>query len=52
MSKDVFLYQDDSEVWLTDIMENHYEEALSRVDSLLAGTMVDEHGCWVRATVR
>ena len=52
MSGSVFEYRDDSEVWLNDLMENHYEEALSRVDSLLAGTTRDENGCWVRPTAR
>ena len=52
MSGSVFEYRDDSEVWLNDLMENHYEEALSRVNSLLSGTTSDENGCWVRATAR
>jgi hypothetical protein len=48
----VFEYQDESQVWLQDIMDNHYEEAVSRVDLLLSSTVVDANGCWVRGTVR
>jgi len=33
-------------------MENHYEEALLRATSLLAQTVEDENGCWVRPTKR
>lgn len=47
-----FVYQDDSEVWLTDIMANHYEEALSRVALLLAATEEDANCCWVRGTLK
>ena len=45
-----FVYQDESEIWLTDLLENHYEEALSRADSLLERATVDGNGCWVLAT--
>ena len=44
-----FTFRDDCEVWLQDIMDSNYEEALSRVTSLLTQTTVDENGCWVRA---
>tara|TARA_R110002049_G_scaffold73362_2_gene189735 strand:+ start:2470 stop:2811 length:342 start_codon:yes stop_codon:yes gene_type:complete len=47
-----FVYHDDSEVWLTEITSNHYEEALSRVDLLLGRTEEDANGCWVRGTVK
>jgi hypothetical protein len=52
MSVVVFEFMDDSELWLTDVMENHYEEALSRANSLLSGTTTDEHGCWVTTTAK
>lgn len=52
MDELVFTYQDDSERWLTDILENHYEEALSRVSSLLGSTTTDANGCWVQSTLR
>jgi hypothetical protein len=48
----VFVYQDDSEVWPTDVMENHYEEARARVATVLARTTVDPNGCWLAATAR
>lgn len=47
-----FTFQDDSELWLQEIIENDYEEALSRAHSLLAQTTEDENGCWVSETVR
>ena len=45
-----FVFEDESEAWLRELFENHYEEALSRVSSLLEMTTVDEHGCMVTAT--
>lgn len=45
-----FTFRDDCEIWLQDIMDSNYEEALSRVTSLLAQTTVDENGCRVTAT--
>jgi hypothetical protein len=46
-----FTFRDDCEIWLQDIMDSNYEEALSRVTSLLSQTTEDENGCWVTATV-
>lgn len=45
-----FLYEDESEAWLRDIMENHYEEALSRVSSFVQQASADEKGCLVSDT--
>ena len=45
-----FHYEDECEVWLRDIMENHEEEALSRVSALLGQTIKNEDGCWVSDT--
>ena len=45
-----FFYEDDSQIWLRDILENHYEEALSRAHSLLSASARDENGCWVLGT--
>lgn len=45
-----FELQDDSELWLQDVINNHYEEALARANSLLAQTVEDENGCWIKAT--
>ena len=45
------VYEDESEVWLRDIMENHYEEARQRALSLLAETSIDRNGCKVTDTV-
>jgi hypothetical protein len=39
-----FRYEDESEAWLRDVMENHYEEALSRVSSLVQQASADEKG--------
>ncbi|UWR10630.1 HNH endonuclease [Sulfitobacter mediterraneus] len=50
MSNDYFVFQDESEVWLKDIMDNRYEEALARANSLLRQTTPDANGCWVRPT--
>lgn len=47
-----FTFQDDCEIWLQDVLDNHYEEALSRATSLLSHCAEDENGCWVRATQR
>lgn len=40
-----FTYQDDRELWLRDIVERHYEEALSRAATLLTQTAEQENGC-------
>ena len=51
--KDIhFTYQDDSELWLEDVISNHHEEALARTNSLLAQTEEDENGCWVSGTTQ
>ncbi len=52
MNEQHFTFQDDSELWLHDVIENHYEEALSRVDLLLSQTVEDENGCWVASTLK
>jgi len=39
------IFEDDSEVWLRDIMENHHEEAHARALSLLEGARTTETGC-------
>lgn len=49
MSDNHFVYRHECEIWLQDIMDKHYEEALSRVDSLLSQTLADENECWVAA---
>jgi len=46
----VFVYQDDSEIWLQDVMDNHYEEALSRATRLLSMAKPDANGCLVTVT--
>ncbi|SFM81726.1 hypothetical protein, partial [Shimia aestuarii] len=50
MSDQHFVFRDDCELWLQDIMNNHYEEALSRATSLLSQTSADENGCWVASS--
>lgn len=40
----------DHEDWMANILENHRDEALHRVSSLLADTTTDENGCQVTAT--
>ena len=45
-----FAYEDECEVWLQSIMDDHYEEALARVSSLLKLTTVDHNGCHVSDT--
>ncbi len=45
-----FFLRDDCEIWLQDIMDTHYEEALSRANSVLSQTTEDENGCWVTST--
>ena len=52
MTDQHFTYCDDSELWLQDVIENHYEVALARATSLLTQTTEDENGCWVRPTRR
>ena len=42
-----FTLQDDSELWLTKVFANHYEEARSRADSLLSEGTTTETGCIV-----
>jgi hypothetical protein len=46
----VFKFEDASEEWLRDSLENHEEEALARVSKLLALTTKDENGCLVTDT--
>ena len=43
-------YEDESEAWLRDVIENHYEEARERALSLLEKTVRDENGCMVTDT--
>ncbi|SEQ89768.1 hypothetical protein SAMN05428995_1201, partial [Loktanella sp. DSM 29012] len=43
-------YEDGSEVWLTDILTNDKEAALSRAAQLLEQTKTDENGCMVTDT--
>ena len=45
-----FVFEDECEVWLRDIMENHYEEALARVSALLLLTTTDDQRCVVSDT--
>jgi len=52
MTDQHFIFRDDCELWLQDIMDNHYEEALARANSLLTQTTRDENGCWVSTTLR
>ena len=40
-----FVLEDESEVWLTDILSNHYEEAHARALSLLEHGVPNENGC-------
>ena len=40
------IIREKNEAWLDDILENHYEEALSRANSLLAEAVLNERtGC-------
>lgn len=43
-------YEDASEVWLQDLLDNHLEEALARADQLLERTTTVENGCMVTET--
>ncbi len=45
-----FTLQDDSEVWFSDILENHYEEARSRALSALGQGQKTDTGCIVTPT--
>ena len=47
-----FTLQDDSELWLTEVFANHYEEARSRANSLLAEGTATETGCIVTDTTK
>lgn len=40
-----FVFMDDSERWLEDLLANHYEEARSRALSLVESGKVTETGC-------
>ena len=40
-----FVYEDDSEVWLTDVLCNHYEEAHARALSQLEQGVRNNDGC-------
>jgi len=42
--------QDDSELWLEELLNNHYEEARSRAASLLDEGRVTDTGCIVTDT--
>ena len=48
--KKFLVYEDDSERWLRDVMENHYEEAQKRALSLIEDGRVTETGCIVTDT--
>ena len=52
MTDGIFIYRDDCEIWLQDIVTNHYKEALSRANSLLAQTRADANECWITDTER
>ena len=47
-----FTLRDDSELWLADIIDNHYEEARSRVSELLEEGIPTDTGCMVTDTTR
>lgn len=38
-------YADDSQLWLTDVLDNHYEEARSRASDMLATGALTDEGC-------
>ncbi len=40
-----FVLVDQSEAWLADVLANHYEEARSRADFLLAAGLLQVTGC-------
>ncbi len=40
-----FVLVDQSEAWLADVLANHYEEARSRADFLLAAGLRQDTGC-------
>ena len=48
----ILTLQDDSELWLGEIFDNHYEEARSRADSLLAEGTITNTGCIVTNTAK
>ncbi len=49
---DAFLvFEDDSEVWLREIFENHHEEARKRALSLVRDGLETQTGCLVTPTV-
>jgi hypothetical protein len=48
--KDFLSYEDDGELWLKDVIENHYEEARKRALSLVADGTLTETGCIVTKT--
>ena len=43
-------YEDESEVWLTDLLENRKEAALARAAQLLEVATTDQKGCMVTDT--
>ncbi|RYH08576.1 HNH endonuclease [Tropicimonas sp. IMCC6043] len=43
--------RDDGRAWFEDVLQNNYEEALARANSLLDEATVDENGCYVTQTV-
>ncbi len=47
-----FVLRDECELWLQDIMNDHYEEALAKANSILARTVEDQNGCWTTTTQR
>ena len=47
MSHPHFALEDEGELWLREVIENHHEEALARVETTLAASREDENGCWV-----
>ncbi len=51
LDREPFIYEEEIETWLREIIENHHEEALDRVSTFLeTGTRTDT-GCLVRDTV-
>lgn len=39
-----------SEAWYRAVLDNHYEEALARANSLLVDVVQTENGCWQTPT--
>ncbi len=50
MRPPVFRERSRLQAWYEDVLANHYNEALGRVEDLLANTEVDGNGCMVTET--